>query len=68
MLPFGKEEVKKALFQMFPTKAPGPDGFPTYFFQHHWDICGDDVIEVVLRLLRGEDDLSIVNNTCIVFI
>lgn len=35
MSPFGKEEVKEALFQMFPTKAPGPDGFPTHFFQRH---------------------------------
>jgi hypothetical protein len=28
---FKPEEVKKALFQMFPTKAPRPDGFPTHF-------------------------------------
>jgi hypothetical protein len=31
--PYTEEEVKKALFQMFPTKAPGPDGFPAHFFQ-----------------------------------
>jgi hypothetical protein len=28
-------EVKEACFQMFPTKAPGPDGYPTHFFQRH---------------------------------
>ena len=33
LAPFEKEEVKIALFQMFPTKAPGPDGMPAYFFQ-----------------------------------
>jgi hypothetical protein len=53
---------------MFPTKAPGPDGLPAYFFQHHWDLCGDEVTTVVLLVLKGEDDPSIINNTCIVLI
>ena len=30
---YSNEEVKQALFQMFPTKAPGPDGFPAHFFR-----------------------------------
>jgi hypothetical protein len=29
----GPEEVKNALFQMFPSKAPGPDGFLAHFFR-----------------------------------
>jgi hypothetical protein len=49
-------EVKEALFQMFPTKAPGPDGFPAHFFQRHWDLCGEEITSIVLRVLRGEDD------------
>src|SRR6185312_13482783 len=66
--PFQKDEIKRALFKMFPTKAPGPDGLPAHFFQRHWEICGDEVTAVVLRVLRGEDDPSAINNTCIVFI
>jgi hypothetical protein len=31
--PIGPEEVKNALFQTFPTKALGPDGFPAHFFR-----------------------------------
>ena len=30
--PYTNEEVKVALFQMFPTKARGPDGFPAHFY------------------------------------
>ena len=48
-------EVKEALFQMFPTKAPGPDGFPAHFFQRHWDLCGYEATGIVLHVLSGVD-------------
>ena len=68
LVPFESKEVKGALFHMFPTKAPGPDGFPAHFFQPHWDLCGEEVTSVVLRVLRGEDDVSSINDTLIVLI
>lgn len=60
--PFQEKEVKEALFQMFPTKAPGPDSFPAHFFQRHWDICGEEVTAVVLRVLQGQDDAAAINH------
>jgi exonuclease III len=68
LAPFDGAEIKTALFQMFPTKAPGPDGFPAYFFQRHWDLCGEEVTKAVLKILNGEDSPEIINNTFIVLI
>lgn len=68
LAPFTEKEVKEALFQMFPTKAPGPDGFPTHFFQRHWDLCGKEITSVVLRVLSGYDDPATINDTFIVLI
>jgi hypothetical protein len=43
-------------------------GFPAHFFQRHWELCRDEVTSVVLRVLRGDDDTSLINNTSIVLI
>jgi len=61
-------EVRDALFQMFPTKAPGPDGFLPHFFQRHWELCGKEVTAMVLKLLNGEEEPMGINETLIVLI
>jgi hypothetical protein len=66
--PFDESKVKTVLFQMFPTKAPGPDGFPVHFFQTHWDICGEEVTMAMLQVLKGEDNMEDINQTFIVLI
>lgn len=42
-----KEEVRVALFDMSPYKAPGPDGFHAGFYQRAWSVVGDDVTDMV---------------------
>jgi hypothetical protein len=44
---FTIEEVKNALTQMAPNKAPGPDGFTIGFYQQHWDTVGSKVSEAL---------------------
>lgn len=66
--PFSEKEVKDALFQMFLMKAPGRDGFHVHFVQCTWDLCGAEVTSVVLRVLHGENNVAVINNTFIVLI
>jgi hypothetical protein len=66
--PFEESEIKQTLFQMFPLKASGPDGYPAQFFQKHWDLCGGEVTSAVLRILRGEEIPEGINKTFVLLI
>ncbi|KAK3184888.1 hypothetical protein Dsin_032174 [Dipteronia sinensis] len=66
--PFIATEVKKAIFDMFPTKAPGIDGMPALFYQKYWDTVGDTVTQACLRCLNNGDPLDKVNQTLIALI
>ncbi|XP_074346913.1 uncharacterized protein LOC141685724 [Apium graveolens] len=62
------EEVKCALFQMNPDKAPGPDGMTPGFYQKYWHIVGDDVVKLVQNFFSSGRLMEELNNTNIVLI
>ena len=65
---FSAEEVRTALQQMHPTKAPGPDGMSAIFYQKYWDIVGIDVKNMVLNVLNTNASLHDINDTYITLV
>ncbi|PNX92648.1 hypothetical protein L195_g015788 [Trifolium pratense] len=66
--PITNDEVKNALFEMSPWKAPGPDGFPAGFYQKSWNIVGDTMCNFVRRVWDFPSEIGMVNKTDICLI
>uniref|UniRef100_A0A2N9I5I3 Reverse transcriptase domain-containing protein n=1 Tax=Fagus sylvatica TaxID=28930 RepID=A0A2N9I5I3_FAGSY len=63
LLPFSVDEVRVALFQMHPSKAPGTDGMTSFFFQKFWHVIGPSVSTAVLSVLNSARILRKINLT-----
>ncbi|XP_073046024.1 uncharacterized protein [Primulina eburnea] len=66
--PFTANEVRRALSDMHPDKAPGPDGLSSLYYQKFWDVVGMDVTDVVLRVLNEGAPLEAWNDTLVTLI
>lgn len=52
MEPINAKEVKKAVFEMNPSKSPGLDGMNGFFYQHFWEIIGEKITGMVAGFFR----------------
>ncbi|XP_075499819.1 uncharacterized protein LOC142538372 [Primulina tabacum] len=66
--PFTADEVRRAVFDMHPSKAPGLDGFTALFYQKFWPLIGNDVTQATLLILNEQKDLFDWNATLITLI
>uniref|UniRef100_A0A803Q7L1 Reverse transcriptase n=1 Tax=Cannabis sativa TaxID=3483 RepID=A0A803Q7L1_CANSA len=65
---FTKEDVKAAIGQIHPLKAPGKDGLPGLFYHNHWEAVGDEVITTCLAVLNNNEDCKCINDTLLCLI
>ena len=61
-------EVKQALFSLRANKAPGLDGFSTFFFQVYWEVVKMNVVKAVHELFGARNILKELNSTFLVLI
>ena len=63
---FSEVEIKMALDQMNPNKAPRPDGMTACFYQKYWHIVVKDACSIILDFLNNGVSLSDINHTNVV--
>ncbi|KAL9690982.1 hypothetical protein QQ045_011399 [Rhodiola kirilowii] len=62
------EEINAAVFSLGPLKSPGIDGFPTIFYQRHWEHIKHHVIKEVKDFWATGNLKKEFNRTLIVLI
>lgn len=55
---YTEQEIVTAVNQMFPTKSPGPDGFPPLFYQRYWGTVGPKTVAACLSILNHQTSIQ----------
>ncbi|CAL1388052.1 unnamed protein product [Linum trigynum] len=50
--PFTIMDIHKAIFEMKPFQAPGPDGFHAAFYQQAWNVVGKSLTDMALAFFN----------------
>lgn len=58
-------EIKRAVLDMHPSKAPAEDGLTLFFFQNYWDVIGSDVCNSIFSFFKEGGMLKNLNHSII---
>jgi hypothetical protein len=67
-LPFNSEEIDAIILDLPNDKAPGPDGFNSYFFKKAWHIIRDDIYKLCSDFYSHEADIKSINSSYITLV
>lgn len=65
---FTEMEIKVALDQIGDLKTPGPDGMPAVVFKKYWHFMGQNIVQEVMKVLKGGEIPVGWNDTNVVLI
>ncbi|KAF3777918.1 retrotransposable element ORF2 protein [Nymphaea thermarum] len=68
LAPISDLEIKRAVFSSKADSAPGPDGFPAFFFQRYWHIVGGDVTKAIKGFFETGRLVKKINRSILVLI
>ncbi|CAM8981637.1 unnamed protein product [Rhodiola kirilowii] len=66
--PFSELDIQEAIFQMYPSMAPGPDGFFAIFYQKSWMLLKEKVTQAILQMLNSRKLEEGLNKTLITLV
>lgn len=67
-LPFFRDEIKRAAFDLGKLKAPDPDGFQAGFYQKFWDLIENETLDAIFDFFNLHSFLEFLNQTFITLI
>ncbi|KAF3782863.1 Transposon TX1 uncharacterized protein [Nymphaea thermarum] len=68
LAPISDSEIKHAVFSSKADSAPGPDGFPAFFYQRYWHIVGEDITKAIKGFFQTGRLVKKINRSILVLI